>query len=418
MAVISGPKSIDSGVLLYLDAANYKSYNPNLLLWGQTFNNGYWVNNNSATFLSTSEIAPDGTNTATKIEDISTSSYQHISRAITVPNTTQTYSISLYVKKTTGGTAPGFAVNTSLSGGTTISQNQRLNTDTGVASSASVLSENDYWRMYWTIANNTSGNTSLNLAVYPAARVPGGVADTTTATGSATIWGVLVTRGLDLLPYSPNFGTSGDNWRNLGSSNFIGTLTNRPSFTPGSIIFDGQDDYISLDSPSRRFAWAPVGTTGNKILTMEIWVNTTDTAGQIFSKPWNGSGNYNYRLDAASFYTQVATGHTLSFPSIADGTWKHVVAIANETQKAVYVNGRLVAGFTNHGEVSDTPSSGEQTLPLSIMTLFPYGEGGGSWPRPTHAVSGSVGMFRMYNRQLAESEIIQNFESTRGRYGI
>ena len=417
MAVVSGPKSIDTGVLLYLDAANYKSYNPNLILWGQTFNNGYWTNN-SATLLSTPELAPDGTNTATRIEDNSTSSYQWISRSLPVPNTTQTYSLSLYVKKTTGGTAPGFAVNTSLTGGTVINQNQRLNTDSGIATSASVNSEGDYWRMYWTIANNTSGNTSLDMAIYPAARVPGGVSDTTTATGSATIWGVLVTRGSTLLTYSPNFGTSGNDWRDLGSSSFIGTLTNRPSFVAGSIDFDGQDDYISLDSPSRRFAWAPVGTTGNKILTIEIWVKTTDTAGQIFSKPWNGSGVYNYRLEATGFFTQVVTSHGLSFPSIADGAWKHVVAIANETQKAVYVNGVLVAGFTNHSENSDTPSAGEQSLPLSIMTLFPYGEGGGSWPQPSHAITGSVGMFRMYNRQLSANEIQQNFESTRGRYGI
>jgi hypothetical protein len=417
MATISGPKSIDTGVLLYLDAANYKSYNPNLLLWGQTFNNGYW-SNNSTTLLSTSEVAPDGTNTATRIEDNSTSSYQWISRSLTVPNTTQTYSLSVYVKKTSGGTAPGFAINTSFSGGTSISSNQRLNTDTGVATAASTTSEGDYWRMFWTATNNTSGNTLLNLAIYPAARAPGGVADTTTATGSATIWGVLVTRGSTLLTYSPNFGTSGNDWRNLGSSSFIGTLTNRPSFVSGSIDFDGQDDYISLDSPSRRFAWAPAGTTGNKILTIEIWVKTTDTTGQIFSKPWNGSGNYNYRLDAAGFHTQVVTPHVLNFSSIADGTWKHVVAIANETQKAVYVNSSLVAGFTNHGETSDSPSSGDESLPLSIMTLFPYGEGTGSWPQPTHAVNGSVGMFRIYNRQLAENEIIQNFESTRGRYGI
>lgn len=417
MAVISGPKNIDNGVLLYLDAANPKSYNPNLILWGQTFDNGYWTNN-SSTFLSTSEIAPDGTATATRIEDNSTSSYQLISRSITVPNTTQTYSLSLYVKKTTGGTAPGFGVNTSLTGGTAINQNQRLNTDTGIASSASVNSEGDYWRMYWTIANNTSGNTSLGINIYPAARVPGGVTDTTTATGSATIWGVLVTRGSTLLSYSPNFGTSGDNWKDLGSSSFIGTLTNRPSFVSGSIDFDGQDDYISLESPSRRFAWAPVGTTGNKILTIEVWVKTTDTSGRIFSKPWNGSGNYNYNLNHDSFVTQVNVFHSLGFTSIADGTWKHVVAIANETQKAVYVNGSLVAGFTNHNEVSDTPLAGESSLPLSIMTLYPYGEGGGSWPQPTHAVNGSVGMFRMYNRQLSENEIQQNFESTRSRFGI
>lgn len=207
----------------------------------------------------------------------------------------------------------------------------------------------------------------------------------------------------------------------LSSVTNDGTLTNGPTFSTnnnGILAFDGQDDYISVPSSSRRLSWAPAGSTGYRILTFEVWVKTTDTAGQIFSKPWNGSGVYNYRLDAGSFYTQIVAGHTLNFTSIADGNWKHVVAIANETQKAVYVNGAIAAAFTNHGETSDSPSSGDSNIPLSVMTLYPYGQGGGSWPQTTHAVQGELGMFKIYSRQLSAAEILQNFEATKGRYGL
>lgn len=217
----------------------------------------------------------------------------------------------------------------------------------------------------------------------------------------------------------PGTGTACNDLSGLSNN---GTLINGPTFSSnnrGVFSFDGQDDYISVLSSSRRLSWAPAGTTGYRIITFELWVKTTDTAGQIFSKPWNGSGVYNYRLDMSSFFTVVGgAGHSLGFTSIADGNWKHVVAIANETQKAVYVNGVLVAGFTNHSETSDTPSSGDSNFPLAIMTLFPYGQGGGSWPQTSHAIQGELGMFKMYNRQLSAAEVLQNFNSLRGRYGI
>jgi hypothetical protein len=204
----------------------------------------------------------------------------------------------------------------------------------------------------------------------------------------------------------------------LSSVKRNGTLTNSPTFATDRFNFDGLDDYISVDSPSRALSWAPVGTTGNKTLSIEVWVKTTDTSGQIFSKPWNSSGNYNYRLTHSAFVTQVGTTHTLSFTSIADDTWKQVVAVVNATQKAVYVNGVLVAGFTNHGDASDTPTAGEETIPLAIMTLFPYGEGAPSWPQSTHAVSGSLASFKMYDRQLTDNEIQQNFNALKGRFGL
>jgi hypothetical protein len=214
---------------------------------------------------------------------------------------------------------------------------------------------------------------------------------------------------------------TGTMWFDISKNVIHGTLTNSPVFSSNSFSFDGQDDYVSISSPSRLLAWTPAGTTGNRILTFETIVRTSDSAGQIFSKPWNGSGEYNYRLSASTFTTQVANttvAHSLSFPSIADNNWKHIVAIANPTQKAVYVNGNIVAGFTNHGEASDTPLGGDASLPLALMTLFPYGQGAGSWPQPTHAVQGNMSLFKIYNRQLSDIEIRSNYNAYKSRYGL
>jgi hypothetical protein len=216
-----------------------------------------------------------------------------------------------------------------------------------------------------------------------------------------------------------SYPSSGTAWNDLSGVGNNGTLTNGPTYDStnnGSIVFDGTNDRVHIVSTSRKYSWAPVGTTGHKILSIECWVKTSDTAGNIISKPWNGSGNYNYRITASAFITQVATFHSLSFTSIADGNWKHIVAIANETQKAVYVNGVLSIGYTNHSEISDAPSSGDLNISLTLMSLYPYD--GDPTSRPEQAILGGASIFKIYNRALTALEITQNFEATRSRYGI
>ena len=229
----------------------------------------------------------------------------------------------------------------------------------------------------------------------------------------------IVTDGLVLCLDAANpksYPGSGTTWNDLSVNKYSATIRNSPIFSNNEFLFDGTNEYVELSSPSRRFSWAPAGSTGYRILTIEVWVKTSDTTGFIVSKPWNGSGVYNYMITPTTLQTVVATYQSASFTSIADGTWKHVVAILNETQKALYVNGKLHLAFTNHNEVSDTPNSGDASVPLSVMTLYPYGDG--VWNQPTHAINGSMSNFRMYGRQLSESEILQNFNAMRGRFGI
>ena len=229
----------------------------------------------------------------------------------------------------------------------------------------------------------------------------------------------IVTNGLILAldaGNSKSYPGSGTAWTDLSGNKYDTTLTNGPTYSNGEFIFDGSNDHVPISSPSRLFAWAPAGTTGNRIITIETWIKTTDTSGYIFSKPWNDSGVYNIWLTHNSFLTRVDSAHSLSFTSIADGNWKQMVAIANETQSAVYVNGNIVAGFTNHSITSDTPSVAELTLPLNLMTLYSYGSG--SWDQPTHAINGSMSIFKFYNRQLSATEIQQNFNALRGRFNV
>jgi hypothetical protein len=169
----------------------------NLLRYTQEFDNAYWANVGTPTRTANTHLAPDGTMTADTLEDTSTSLYQGVVRGITIPNDTQSYTFSIYVRKTTGGNSPTFGLNITMVGGTPVQVLLRLNTDTGVLTvGGTVESVGDYWRVSRTITNNNTGNTILNSTIYPATSNHNGAnADTTFGVGSAAIWGAMLNAG-------------------------------------------------------------------------------------------------------------------------------------------------------------------------------------------------------------------------------
>jgi phage-related protein len=204
----------------------------------------------------------------------------------------------------------------------------------------------------------------------------------------------------------------------LSGSVNSGTLYNGATFASrnrGVFSFDGTDDYVSVASPSNKFAWNPTSTSTLNSISIEIWVKTSDTVGRIVSKPWNANGGYNYWVDGSGFgITPGTSSYVLPCTSFATGNWEHFVYIATPTQLSVYRRGVLDAGPVNHG-LNENPPANNSNLNLAIMTLFPYE---GSFDFPSHAIAGELGAFRFYNRALTQEEIITNFNAGRDRFKI
>jgi len=233
----------------------------------------------------------------------------------------------------------------------------------------------------------------------------------------------IVTSGLVLCLDAANkrsYPGSGTSWLDVSGLGNNGTLVNGVGYNSdngGSLVFDGVNDYISIPSPSNKWAWTPSGTGGYNTLSIEMWTKSTDTSGRYFSRPWNGNGEYNYWLTANGWYQQIGNqSRNITFTSLATGNWKYVVCIVTPTQSAIYRNGIINQNFSNHNITNNTPSSGNNNLPLAIMTLYPYGSG--TWSQTGHAILGTVSNFKIYNRALTAQEISQNFEALRGRFGI
>ncbi len=149
-----------------------------------------WTAANGLTVAAGTTAAPDGDVIAQTLTDpgASLSSAQQV---LAITSSANTIPISIYVKKTSGGTAPTFGFTAALTGGTPVSVVARINTDTGAQQYGSnafttvVNASTDYWRVILLLVDNASGNTTLTIDVYPAAAAYGASVDDATATGSA-----------------------------------------------------------------------------------------------------------------------------------------------------------------------------------------------------------------------------------------
>jgi hypothetical protein len=253
--------------------------------------------------------------------------------------------------------------------------------------------------------------------------------------GRIAYLGNIVTQGLILdldAAKKESYPGSGLRWNDLSSTGTNCQLVSA-SFSTGSgpntaIFLTTGSMYVAVPSSSvvlanDRFLWNPSGSVGNSSITAEIWFQSTQSVfpnTYLFSKPWNGSGEYNYYVrfnNANSIQMHVRLGaftQTNATVTLPDGLWKQFVFWINPVSAGYYVNGGQFSGSFVHGVSGSLPSSGNASIPLALMTLYPYPAGA----NPTFTITGSLANFKFYNKQLSLAEVQQNFNAYRTRYGI
>jgi len=225
-----------------------------------------------------------------------------------------------------------------------------------------------------------------------------------------------VTNGLVLYLDAANprsYVSGSTNWYNLANTTISGSLINGPTFSSanlGSIVFDGTNDYVTLGSSS-------IFTLDNNF-TLNSWVYPTNVGSafgdEIFSLATGVASPYvSYGLEWMDNYKfRFSIGNTsntfLNYPSTDTYTlnnWYNVVGIYNGSTAILYVNGVL----QNSTSVSTTIKYAD-----NILTI-------GTWNydvSPSNAITGRIPIIQLYNRALSQTEINQNFNALRGRYGI
>jgi hypothetical protein len=170
--------------------------------------------------------------------------------------------------------------------------------------------------------------------------------------------------------------------------------------------FDGVDDYVKIGS---------IDVLKNQPFSIEVLVKTSDASGIMVSYE-NGSGYYGWRLSSDSngitgfvkFGFVNASGDWVvdvnSSSSIADNKWHHVVGIDDSTNLKIYIDGKLDGSSISGNLVWDAN--------MDLFLGVAMQNGGINW------LNGSMDEVRIYNRELSEEEIKENYNSQPSDYQI
>lgn len=203
-----------------------------------------------------------------------------------------------------------------------------------------------------------------------------------------------------------SYGGSGATWNDLSRQGNDGTISvsSYSSIDSGYFDFDGTDDRITANSSDFAFGtgdytvetWSSVDNTSSSYVIIsnnETSSSTNNTAGTWQLLYRNGSFRWIFTTTEGILDSPAST--------ITADTWNHIVATRSGTTATIYLNG-----------VSQGTITWNENLSYSYLRI---GQGrNGSLFLP-----GKVSVVKVYKgKALSESEIKQNFNSLRGRYGI
>ena len=220
----------------------------------------------------------------------------------------------------------------------------------------------------------------------------------------------IVTDGLVLALDAANIKSypgSGTTWSDMSGKNNNATLTNGPTFSSddgGSIVFDGSNDFVDGVHNDH------VNLTGS--VTCECWFQITGSTSDWVRLIGKGSGsNRTYGLWYHQSYSggywlyqrygTANVGQTLAKP-VSQNVWHHMVGTSASDVHALYVDGVLVSGPTSSGSSFHTSTD---NFTIGYAGYHTY-----------HA--GNIAVARIYNKGLTAAEVRQNYEATKGRFGL
>lgn len=174
----------------------------NELIRSEEFDNAAWSLINGATRSANTDTAPDENTTADTVTDPG-ASFSFIQSAGVTVGDSETWAISVFVKKDSTGKATRFgSLRIRMQGGTatagevyfdtsTGETNAVVQSGTGTVVDSGAEDHDTYWRVFIVFTNNATGNTTGVLQLFPAI----GAGDLltanydTNATGSVVLWG-------------------------------------------------------------------------------------------------------------------------------------------------------------------------------------------------------------------------------------
>jgi len=241
-------------------------------------------------------------------------------------------------------------------------------------------------------------------------------------TGVSTITNVstgIVTSGLVLHLDAGNaasYSGSGTTWTDLSGNSNTGTLTNGPTYSSansGSIVFDGTNDYALVTNPS---------TLRNQDFTVSIWINPAtqnqaivtliDFDHALANQGWvlqseDATTNRNFYFawaDGSIFQPRGGFGSGKGV-QLTTGVWQNITYTKSGTSLLGYKNGtQTYTGTASNANVNYTSSKNMRIADCISISSRTY--------------KGNISQVAMYNRAISASEVTQNYNALRERYGL
>jgi hypothetical protein len=201
--------------------------------------------------------------------------------------------------------------------------------------------------------------------------------------------------------FTPSYPRSGTTWYDVSLSGNTGTLTNGPTFNSadgGSIVFDGVDDRVILNSTVTLvgpFTWS---------IFCKSNLMTGSQNRQVYL-----SGNINFEQsdhDTIFIFNFAGVSINLELPIglIPQDTFYQATLVRKlDNTFDFYYNG-VKQTLRGGGNI-------QTSLEMTINTIGSMSGGGRFW-------NGNISIVNIYNRLLTDQEILQNFNALKGRFGL
>ena len=195
----------------------------------------------------------------------------------------------------------------------------------------------------------------------------------------------------------PGTGTS---WTDLTANAYNGTLTNGPTFNSGnggSIVFDGTNDYILT-------TYLP-GTITQQ--TIGCWINKLNTQYSFILA--DSSLYFGFEIYPTTIYVNINNDKYGQVSYDING-WQNIVFTYdgsqpdNPTRLKIYLNGNI-----------QTPCY-TGTIPNSVSNIPAINIGRRWWS--TIYSQGKIAQTSIYNRALSATEVLQNYNALKSRFGL
>jgi hypothetical protein len=225
----------------------------------------------------------------------------------------------------------------------------------------------------------------------------------------------IVTNGLVLALDAANtksYPGSGTTWYDVSGNGNISTLTNGPTFNSGdggSIVFDGVDDYVGVTNGYTSVM------KGNDYWTVSLWFRANNLSNNpVLISP--GAGQLNY------FDLFLEVGPNSVFFSAGGGSGANLLQntstplVNNTIYNINYIKTGPTTGkvYVNGNEISlTTIGSGLGTMPNSNADFRI-----GGFKEGSYYLNGNIYNVSMYNRSLSPTEVLQNYNATKTRFGL